>query len=66
MIWCSDVAIIYGPGSKLNIETISDFNSDKIGSMVACKAIVVRATEVKPEITVATYTCDNCGFENYI
>lgn len=34
--------------------------------MVACKAIVVRATEVKPEITVATYTCDNCGFENYI
>lgn len=40
----SDVCIVYGPGSKLKIECISDFTSDKIGSLVVCKAIVIRAT----------------------
>ena len=40
----SDVAIVYGPGSKIKLECISDFTSDKIGSLVACKAIVVRTT----------------------
>jgi DNA replication licensing factor MCM7 len=29
------------------------------------KAIVVRASVVKPEIVVATYACDVCGCENY-
>ena len=56
---------MYGPGSKIHATTISELNSDKIGSLVACKAIVVRASEIKPELTVATYACDSCGCENY-
>lgn len=36
-----------------------------IGSLVVVKAIVVRASTVKPEIVVATYACDICGCENY-
>jgi len=30
------------------------------------KAIVVRTSEIKPELTVATYICDLCGCENYM
>ena len=29
------------------------------------KGIVTRATEVKPMMQVATYTCDQCGSETY-
>lgn len=34
--------------------------------MVVCKAIVVRTSEIKPEIIVATFACDICGCENYL
>lgn len=33
--------------------------------MVTVKSIVVRVSDVKPMITVATYVCDACGFEIY-
>ena len=33
--------------------------------MITIKAIVVRVSDVKPMITVATYICDACGFEIY-
>lgn len=33
--------------------------------MVTVKAIVVKVSDVKPMITVATYVCDACGFEIY-
>lgn len=36
-----------------------------IGKLVTIKGIVTRTTEVKPMITVATYTCDQCGSETY-
>ena len=39
--------------------------ADDIGSLVICKAIVVRASAVKPEIVVACYACDVCGCEIY-
>jgi len=29
------------------------------------KGIVTRTSEVKPQVTIATYTCDECGCENY-
>lgn len=61
----SDVSIVYGPGSKIKHQCISDFTSDKIGSLVVCKAIVIRVTQVKPELVIGTYTCDSCGCENY-
>ena len=37
-----------------------------MGGLITVKGIVVRATEVKPELVVATYTCDVCGCENYV
>lgn len=44
---------------------MSELSSEHIGCLIACKAIVVRAGEIKPELTVATYACDSCGCENY-
>ena len=57
----SDVSIIYGPGSKNKVRTISQLCGEDIGSLVILKAIVVRAGVVKPQIVVATYACDVCG-----
>lgn len=37
--------------------------SAHIGRLVTVQGIVTRITEVKPLIKVATYNCDQCGFE---
>ena len=39
--------------------------ADNIGKLVTVRGIVTRATEVKPLMSVATYTCDQCGSESY-
>ena len=57
--------IVFGSNAKIVYDCISDLTAEKIGSLVACKAIVVRATEVKPQLVIATYACDVCGCENY-
>lgn len=59
------VSIVYGTKSAYETLSIRNLKSEKMGSLVAVKAIVVRASDVKPEIVLATYNCDACGFENY-
>ncbi|GFO31225.1 DNA replication licensing factor mcm7 [Plakobranchus ocellatus] len=44
---------------------IREIKAQNIGKLVSVKGIVTRATEVKPMMTVATYTCDTCGNETY-
>lgn len=44
----SQVYIIFGPSSKIHFDTISELTSNKIGSLVVCKAIVLRASEIRP------------------
>jgi DNA-directed RNA polymerase subunit RPC12/RpoP len=39
--------------------------SAHIGRLVTIKGIVTRVTAVKPQLQVATYTCDQCGNEIY-
>jgi MCM OB domain len=36
-----------------------------IGKLVKLKGMVTRASDVKPHVTVCTYTCDTCGSEIY-
>ncbi|XP_038070926.1 DNA replication licensing factor mcm7-A-like isoform X2 [Patiria miniata] len=45
--------------------SIRDVKADKIGKLASVRGIVTRCTEVKPMMTVATYTCDQCGAETY-
>ncbi|XP_064455547.1 DNA replication licensing factor mcm7-like [Ornithodoros turicata] len=54
---------------KLPSETkpmsVRDVKASSIGKLVVVKGIVTRCTEVKPMMSVATYTCDQCGAETY-
>jgi len=34
-----------------------------IGHLVKIKGLVTRASDVKPHVTVCTYTCESCGSE---
>lgn len=60
-----DVSIVSGPLRKNKVKSIHELAGTDIGALVALKAIVLRATDVKPELVIATYACDNCGCENY-
>ncbi|XP_044266718.1 DNA replication licensing factor Mcm7 [Tribolium madens] len=44
---------------------IREVKAEHIGKLVTVRGIVTRSTEVKPMMTVATYTCDQCGAETY-
>ena len=42
-----------------------EVKAQQIGKLISVKGIVTRATEVKPMMQVATYTCDQCGAETF-
>ncbi|ESO96163.1 hypothetical protein LOTGIDRAFT_188306 [Lottia gigantea] len=44
---------------------IREVKAVNVGELCCVKGIVTRATEVKPMMVVATYTCDTCGNETY-
>jgi DNA replication licensing factor MCM7 len=45
--------------------SVRQVKARSIGKLVNVKGVVIRATEVKPMLQVATYTCDRCGAETY-
>ncbi len=45
--------------------SVRNVKADSIGKLTMVRGIVTRTTEVKPVMTVATYTCDQCGAESY-
>jgi len=46
-------------------ESIRNIKAETIGQLSVVRGIVTRCTEVKPVMSVATYTCDRCGAEAY-
>jgi DNA replication licensing factor MCM7 len=46
-------------------KSIRQIRAIDLGGLVTVRAIVTRVTDVKPLVTVATYTCDMCGHEIY-
>ena len=36
-----------------------------VGHLITVRGIVTRVTDVKPQATTITYTCDQCGCEAY-
>lgn len=57
--------LYFKPPSTTKPKVVRDVRADSIGHLVTVRGIVTRATEVKPMMTVATYTCDQCGAETY-
>ena len=55
----------FTPPSAQKPLSIRQITADRIGTLVTIRGTVTRATEVKPAMTVATYTCDQCGSETY-
>ncbi|BES95242.1 DNA replication licensing factor [Nesidiocoris tenuis] len=51
--------------SNANAIPIRDVKAQYIGKLVTIRGVVTRATEVKPLMVVATYSCDTCGSETY-
>jgi DNA replication licensing factor MCM7 len=52
------------PASTKSV-SVRQIKARSIGKLVCVKGVVIRATEVKPMLQVATYTCDRCGAETY-
>nr|AGH55745.1 MCM7B [Brachionus calyciflorus] len=52
------------PASMKSV-SVRQIKARSIGKLVNVKGVVIRATEVKPLLQVATYTCDRCGAETY-
>lgn len=57
--------VYFRPPSTSKPKVVRDVKADSIGKLVTVRGIVTRATEVKPMMAVATYTCDQCGAETY-
>ncbi|XP_041093315.1 DNA replication licensing factor MCM7 [Polyodon spathula] len=57
--------VYFKPPSSAKPRVVRDVKAECIGKLVTVRGIVTRATEVKPMMVVATYTCDQCGAETY-
>ncbi|KAJ8246866.1 hypothetical protein GJAV_G00256230 [Gymnothorax javanicus] len=57
--------VYFRPPSTAKPLVVREVRADSIGHLVTVRGIVTRATEVKPMMAVATYTCDQCGAETY-
>ncbi|CAF0807088.1 unnamed protein product [Brachionus calyciflorus] len=56
---------LYFKHSQMKSVSVRQIKARSIGKLVNVKGVVIRATEIKPLLQVATYTCDRCGAETY-
>lgn len=57
--------LVPGEFSKKQIVQMRDVRAQNIGQLVTVRGIVTRASDVKPCMQVAVFSCDCCGFEVY-
>lgn len=60
------VIISYRTKKASLVKSIRELSSDMIGNLIVLKGIVIRTDDVKPRLSIATFTCDVCGSENYL
>jgi len=53
------------PRTKDKLLKLREVKAERIGQLLTVKGIVTRVGEVKPQIKVATYTCEMGGYEVY-
>lgn len=51
------------PAAHSESKSLRKVGAADIGHLVKIEAMVVRISDVKPLVRVATYTCDVCGYE---
>ncbi|KAI6660441.1 DNA replication licensing factor MCM7 [Oopsacas minuta] len=57
--------VYFKASSQQPLISVRELKAECIGKLITVRGIVTRATEVKPSVQVATYTCDQCGAETY-
>lgn len=57
--------VVLRPLTEMGAVPVRDVKAGHIGHLVKVKGICTRVSDVKPMVTVATYTCDVCGWEVY-
>jgi len=57
--------VCFQPVSGMKAVPVRDVKAGDIGHLVKVRGICTRVSDVKPMVTVATYTCDVCGWEIY-
>ena len=65
MLFCGCSEVYFKQQSRCKPLSVRKVNAESIGKLVSVRGIVTRSTEVKPVMSVATYTCDQCGAESY-
>jgi DNA replication licensing factor MCM7 len=55
----------FAPRSDAKAGSLRNVVATDLGKLVTVKCIVVRASDIKPICVVATYSCDQCGWELY-
>eukprot|EP00741_Cyanophora_paradoxa_P021650 tig00000241_g20896.t1 len=55
--------LTFKPDTKAKAVSIRKIRAEHIGRLVTVKGIITRVTDVKPLCAIATYTCNQCGFE---
>lgn len=58
------VEVAFKPSSFKPIP-VREVKAEHIGKYVTIRGIVTRSSQVKPKITIVTYTCDSCGYESF-
>ena len=53
------------PRTSVPVMTIRSLRADQIGKLVTVHGTVIRASEVRPLLSVATYSCDMCSAETF-
>jgi DNA replication licensing factor MCM7 len=56
---------VFGEQAKKKVTKMREIRAEQIGNLILMKGIVIRLTDVKPCIQVATFACDICGYEAY-
>ena len=56
-----EVYFVPGDSAKLKPKALRDVRAEHIGQLVTVRGIVTRVTDVKPQVSVATFSCEACG-----
>lgn len=60
-----DFKLYFKPESHEKAIPVREVKAQHIGKLVTISGVITRSSEVKPMLTVATYTCDTCAAETY-
>lgn len=55
--------LFFVPEDAVKILSVRQIKAEMIGTMVSLQGIVTRVSDVKPLLSVCTYSCDECGHE---